>query len=341
MKKLIALLLSISMLCALAACGGGEGAPESSEVTQPEQSEPGPEPEPDPDPVPAPDPEPEPENSYLPWPENELTALIPVPADAKVLRADFIGELFAVDLEWTMEEGIAYAELLADAGFGADCAETFESYGYIDRTFNGTNVQLLDLFGTVSISVMKAEGEPDQTGQEAVPEVMSGTKTMEWFMEYASTGSYTMETAYEMEGLNVTSLSVYDGGRVYTETDMDGTKSISILMDDSQYVLDPASKTCIKMSVQTGAMQELVGEAASDYEAALSAGEMEVNGTTCFYEEFSVGGGNVRYCFDGDELKYMITQMEGMEFTMEVLRMEKGADQSVFDIPADYSMMSF
>ena len=56
-----------------------------------------------------------------------------------------------------MDQGLAYAQLLQDAGFGDDCVEKYEKYGYIDRTVNGVNVQLLDLFGIASLSIMKAE----------------------------------------------------------------------------------------------------------------------------------------------------------------------------------------
>ncbi len=95
----------------------------------------------------------------LGWPQNEYTALIPTPdVGGKALSdGDMIGELFTVDMEWTIEQGTAYAQQLADAGFGDDCAEKFEKYGYIDRTANGVNVQLLDLFGTVNISIMNVE----------------------------------------------------------------------------------------------------------------------------------------------------------------------------------------
>lgn len=93
------------------------------------------------------------------WPKNEYTSLVPVPdAGGRTLTdGDMVGELFTIDLEWTIEQGTVYAQQLGEAGFGDDCAEKFEKYGYIDRTANGVNVQLLDLFGTVNISIMKVE----------------------------------------------------------------------------------------------------------------------------------------------------------------------------------------
>ncbi|MBR3705964.1 MAG: hypothetical protein IKM19_03260 [Firmicutes bacterium] len=94
----------------------------------------------------------------LDWPENDYTALIPTPDEGgKVLAANEIGTLFSVELNWEMEKGIAYAQKLRDAGFGDDCVEKYEQYGYIDRTANGVNVQLLDMFGQTSISIMPVE----------------------------------------------------------------------------------------------------------------------------------------------------------------------------------------
>lgn len=92
------------------------------------------------------------------WPDNEFTRLVPAPIiDVTVLAQDTIGELFTLQVEWTLEQGTEYAQQLADAGFGDDCAEKFAKYGYIDRTANGVNVQLLEIGGKVDISIMPVE----------------------------------------------------------------------------------------------------------------------------------------------------------------------------------------
>jgi len=75
----------------------------------------------------------------------------------KVLKADSIGTMFTIDLDWTMEQGTTYAGQLAEAGFGEDAAEKFAQQGYIDRTANGVNVQLLEIGGKVNISMMETE----------------------------------------------------------------------------------------------------------------------------------------------------------------------------------------
>ncbi len=98
------------------------------------------------------------EGTPLGWPENDYTKLVPTPnSGGKVLTSGEMGTLFSVELKWTMDQGLVYAQQLEDAGFGDDCVEKYEQYGYIDKTANGLNVQLLDLFGVASLCIMPVE----------------------------------------------------------------------------------------------------------------------------------------------------------------------------------------
>lgn len=94
----------------------------------------------------------------LNWPENEYTKLVPTPnAGGKVLSSGEIGTLFVIELKWSMEQGLRYVQQLQDAGFGEDCVEKYQKNGTLDRTANGINVQVMDLFGVTSLSIMKVE----------------------------------------------------------------------------------------------------------------------------------------------------------------------------------------
>jgi len=188
MKKFLALTLALMMLLfSLTACGsdttppaddGGEpqqqeqsNTPDTNEpddgggdAQTPDESE---EATPDNTPVPDADEEDAADAEALPtsglpigWPDNDYTKLVPAPdCGGKVLTSGEIGTLFAIELKWSMEQGLTYAQLLQDAGFGEDCVEKYEQYGYIDRTYNGVNVQLLDVFGAASLSIMPVETE--------------------------------------------------------------------------------------------------------------------------------------------------------------------------------------
>ena len=92
------------------------------------------------------------------WPDNEYTKLVPTPdSGGKVLTSGEIGTLFAIELKWSMDQGLAYVQQLQEAGFGDDCVEKYQKQGTLDRTVNGVNVQVLDLFGVTSVSIMKVE----------------------------------------------------------------------------------------------------------------------------------------------------------------------------------------
>ena len=175
MKKILALLLTLALIFSLAACGGGddEKTPSNEDKTpsssqQQEQNTPDPvEDEPENPPAPDGDGEESADDEVVPtsglpigWPDNDYTKLVPAPdCGGKVLTSGEIGTLFAIELKWSMEQGLTYAQLLQDAGFGEDCVEKYEQYGYIDRTYNGVNVQLLDVFGAASLSIMLVETE--------------------------------------------------------------------------------------------------------------------------------------------------------------------------------------
>ena len=137
-----------------------------------------------------------------------------------------------------------------------------------------------------------ASSEPDQQEVEEVVEDVYGTKTMAYFHKYLVGGAYTMESKYDMDGMEVTSYSAVDGNQMYSKTTMDGMESILILTDDAQYILDPASKMAIKMAIGADGgglnTQEMFAEEEANYETAVSTGDMDVNGKTYFYEEFIV-----------------------------------------------------
>ena len=164
MKRILAVLLTLVMVFVFAACGGKAETPSIEEPVTEQTEAQTEEAAREIEDTPVSNGEETPEEAVpttgtpLGWPDNAYTQLVPTPnAGGKVLAANEIGALFSVELEWTMEQGLVYARQLADAGFGEDCAEKYETYGYIDRTANGVNVQLLDLFGVASISIMETE----------------------------------------------------------------------------------------------------------------------------------------------------------------------------------------
>lgn len=185
-----------------------------------------------------------------------------------------------------------------------------------------------------------SESSGGDSGEVAVTETAS-TKTLAYFNEFVSGGAYTMEMKAEYSGVTTTMTSAVKDGMLYSKSEMDGVTSIMIMKDDVQYLLDPSSKTCMKMSVLDNSAVEMFAEEAANYETAVNAGQEEINGKTYDYEEFDVEGTSVKYCFDGNELKYILTSMEGEEYIAEILSMESGADASLFEVPKDYNVIEY
>ena len=273
MKRLFALLLALMMVLSIAACGGGEEKPSGSNDDPPASGQQQETPSPDvsqPDDkdndTPAPDTQQDGKDEQadvpvpttglpLDWPDNDYTKLVPAPdCGGKVLTSGEIGELFAIELKWDIEQGLTYAQLLEDAGFGDDCVEKYEQYGYIDRTANGVNVQLLDVFGAASLSIMPVPDSDTQQGDDPIDlSGFLGTKTGKFYSRFAD-GRMYMEYEMEMEGQIISVISASDGDRTYSETKMGGASlGVNIMVGEDMYTIDHASKMVIKMSLQANA----------------------------------------------------------------------------------------
>lgn len=178
-------------------------------------------------------------------------------------------------------------------------------------------------------------GEPDEPGETSA----FATKTLGWFTKFALGGDYTVEMITEYEGTASRSLSVYHGDKIYTESEYEGTKSVSIIMDGVMYIIDHASNLVMKMPLNMATTAEIFSDSAEYYETAVTTGEIDIKGKNYYYEEFDVEGEAVKYCFDDDELKYMYMNTMGTETLIEIVRFGKGADESLFEIPENYSVM--
>ena len=362
MKKLLALLLVLVMSFSLAACGGSDDKTPSnseddppassqqqeappSDVSQPDNkdnetpdpgSQQGSEDEQDDVPVPT---------SGLPlnWTENDHTKLVPAPdCGGKVLTSGEIGTMFTIELKWDMEQGLTYAQLLQEAGFGEDCVETYEKQGYLDRTANGVNVQLMDLFGTTSLSIMPVpDEEPQQSGEPVDLSGFLGTKVGKFYSRFAD-GRMYMEYEMEMEGQVMSVISASNGDRTYSETKMGGASlGVSIMVGEDMYTIDHASKMVIKMSLGASA-QNIAGAVLEESDVDMgtfTTGTKEIDGKTYDTEELTVEGATAIYCFDGDDLAYIISSFEGQEAVMKIVEATDKVDDSLFEIPEDYTLM--
>ncbi|MBR3754517.1 MAG: hypothetical protein IKK49_05365 [Clostridia bacterium] len=186
----------------------------------------------------------------------------------------------------------------------------------------------------------------DEQNDESVNETneipVSSTKTLAYFEKYLSGGEYTMEMKTTVQGIEVISKNAFKDDMMYSESDMDGMKSVMVMRDGYQYIIENSSKMVLKTQVaDNGAVMDMFADEAANYETAVASGETEYNGKSYDYEEFTVEGETVQYLFDGDELKFIKATVEGEEGVVEILSLEKGADAKLFEIPEDYQMIAY
>jgi len=95
------------------------------------------------------------------------------------------------------------------------------------------------------------------------------------------------------------------------------------------------------MSLQANA-QTIAGAVLEESDVdmgAFTTGTKEIDGKTYDTEELIVEGASAIYCFDGDDLVYIISSFEGQEAVMKIVEATDKVDDSLFEIPADYTMM--
>ena len=182
---------------------------------------------------------------------------------------------------------------------------------------------------------------------EEITEKIDQSKTLTLFYELLS-GSYTMKTEMyekmtEEKKAGNTVLTVVDGENSYMETTAyvgDVAMTMKILVKDGyQYMIEDESKTVMKSPIDDKTNIETFME---DEEFYLDmVGEPtteEVYGEKLYCEKFSGMGESIRYCYDGDNLKYIISESGGVDFIIGVIELKSGADAKYFEIPEDYTM---
>ncbi len=193
---------------------------------------------------------------------------------------------------------------------------------------------------TGSEEVQNQVENQEEQHQEEIP--VASTKTLAYFQKFLSGGEYTMEMKTTAEGMEMTMKSAYKGDMIYSESEYGGQKSIMVMKDGYQYIIDNNSKTVMKMQViDNGAVMEMFSDEAANYETAAATGNTEYNGKSYDYEEFTFEGETVQYLFDGNDLKIIKANVMGTESIVEIISLEKGADSSLFEIPEDYQMISY
>lgn len=214
--------------------------------------------------------------------------------------------------------------------------------GKTDTTPSGSNTPPSSTAPDNSQQEQQPQGGSDAAPSGAEMSAWLNTKTGKFYSQFAN-GMY-MEYETEYEGTVMTVITATSGDKTYSESKMDGqSMGVSIMDGEYMYAIDHASKTVIKMSLQTSGqemMDTMIEEGDVD-PAAMVSGKREVDGKTYDTEEWGVDGATSILCFDGDNLAYMIGEYEGEETVLKIIKTSDKVDNSLFEIPADYQVMSY
>ena len=169
------------------------------------------------------------------------------------------------------------------------------------------------------------------------------TKTGRFYSQFSDRAMY-MEYEMVYDGAAMTIITATSGDKTYSESSMDGQSAgISIMDGEFLYSIDHASKTVVKISLQKSQqeiMDTMIEEGDVD-PASMITGTRKIDGKTYDTEEWHMEDATSILCFDGDQLAYLIGEFAGEESIMKVIKTSDKVDPSLFEIPADYQMISY
>ncbi len=183
---------------------------------------------------------------------------------------------------------------------------------------------------------------------EYVPEIEE-SKTYKIFKEIWS-GPYTMKLeAYNKDfenpdnkSVSTTSLMVVDGENSYTQiTSRVGETDISmetLIIGEYQYTVYHDLKMIMRSKARNDDRGTTTIMEEEEFYMDLQ-GEPEmvtVYGEEFYCERFSGFTESIGYCYDGNTLKYILSEEGGITFITGVLELKSGADSSYFELPEDY-----
>ena len=168
-----------------------------------------------------------------------------------------------------------------------------------------------------------------------------GTKTGKFYSKFS--GKMYMEYEMEVEGQKMNMISATNGTKTYSETKLNGVSSgVSIMENGVMYTIDHSSKMIIKLTTNipdTNTVATSIIEESDVDMNNLKTGTREVEGKTYDTEEMVIEDTSVVMCFDGNDLKYIISSFGGEDYVMKILEVSDKVDDKLFEIPSDYQVL--
>ncbi|MGI6257999.1 MAG: hypothetical protein ACOYJU_08020 [Anaerovoracaceae bacterium] len=171
------------------------------------------------------------------------------------------------------------------------------------------------------------------------------SRTVAAFKDINESTGYHMDLEMKMEGEPIRMDMQAKGDLFYAEATVSGEQVLMIRNAEGFYVLLPSMKMGMKL-IDSAEMDQaikqigsfmVIGEQAKSEK--FKAGDMEVDGSKYYFEEFSSSTEKARFLFEKDELKYiLIMDEEDVRDTIKIYAMDAKIDESLFKIPEGYTI---
>ena len=168
-------------------------------------------------------------------------------------------------------------------------------------------------------------------------------KVADAFFNIFSSGSYHMKAKIVGGGAETTTETFVKRGLTATVVEAQGQTMRMVMRDNKMHMIDDAQKTVMIMSAQMHA-QAGTGNTAEVNTARMrytGSGTANFHGRNLPYDEYSIDNGKTQFFVDGNRLAG-IRNIAGRDVTdIVILVLSQNVPDSVFQIPAGYTQMSF
>ena len=347
MKKIITLPIALILVFSLAACGG-KNDPQTSGNDEPRTSQQTRQPGNTPD-------NSQPSGAVMnDWGHDDYvkyTDGVPEP-EFTYTNSGIIGEAFTFKSEAPADEINAWKQTLLDNG--AEEVREGDTWAVIDGAHL---IEMNGITNGVAYFYISLDDRPVGGGQPEqytpAPNTDGGnteideSRTLQLYRDYFS-GEYTLKVETykkffdepDRKEVDNTTLMVIGDNRSYTEITSAANPSVQtvfLIMDDYEYMVDDSLKMILRTPARTRHGTTLVVDEEGFYTDLVGKTEtVEIFGEKYESEHFSGYAESISYCYDGDKLKYIISENGGVKIINGVLELTAGADCSYFELPEDY-----
>ncbi|MGI6721125.1 MAG: hypothetical protein ACOX4I_00995 [Anaerovoracaceae bacterium] len=173
-----------------------------------------------------------------------------------------------------------------------------------------------------------------------------GSKTTRAFEGIDETHGIHMDVEMTVDKQKTEADIMSKGEKTYVKASSSGNEIIFIDDDKDYYILSPATKTAVQTDDDTTGLEDAV-ETFTEIpkmikNAKFKEGTREIGGKTYDTETLKKDSDDsdesVVFCFDGNDLKYIIASEDGNTVQMKINTLDNKVKDSVFKVPEDYTV---